>query len=91
MKMRDDYNRLAQEVIDCHNSIQQFVISIGAVLTTIAVTLPIPLPDANYYVGVQFVFNNGGYWITSKTATGFNITWVTATVGTQGARILVVR
>lgn len=88
--LADNLNRLNLEVVTCHNLIQQFAVSIGNGLTNLAVTMPAPMPDVNYFVGVQANFNNGGTWITAKTTTGFTLNWATATVGSQAARLLIV-
>ncbi len=82
--------QLSQEVVLCHNLVWNFAVAVGNGLTTLAVTLPARMPDANYFVGVQANFNNGGTWVTAKTTTGFTLNWVTATVGTQAARFLIV-
>lgn len=82
--------RLSQEVVVCHNLVQQFGISIANGLTTVAVTMPAKMPDANYFVGASASFNSGGVWVTAKTTTGFTLNWATATVGSQSARLLIV-
>jgi hypothetical protein len=89
-KVIQDYNKLAQEVVSCHNLIQNFAVTIANGLTTLAITLAIPMPDTGYAVGANFNFNNGGYWVTGKTKTGFTLNWATATVGAQAVRFLVV-
>jgi hypothetical protein len=81
-KIRRDHYELSDQVQQVHNSFQQFQnpTAIGVGVTTLAVVLPIPQPDANYYVGAEFTFLNGGWRIAtaSKTKTGFTIDWVTA-------------
>ncbi len=89
-QLAQDVNNLTQEVVDCHNRVLNFAVAIGNGLTTINVTLPAAMPDANYFVGVQMNFNNGGSWVTAKTVTGFTLTWATATVGAQAVRFLIV-
>jgi hypothetical protein len=89
-QLRVGHISLAQEVRECHKRIQEFNISIGTGLTTIAVVFPIPTFTVNYYAGTDMSFDNGGVWSSAKAKTGFTLTWKTATVGTQSARILIV-
>jgi hypothetical protein len=89
-QLRVGHVSLAQEVRECHKRIQEFNISIGTGLTTIAVVFPIPTFTVNYYAGTDMSFDNGGLWSSAKAKTGFTLTWKTATVGTQSARILIV-
>lgn len=95
LEIYNSYSELSQQVNNINARIQQFQISISNGLTTINVVLNNtagrhPTYTTEYYVGVQFSFNNGGYWITAKTINGFTITWITASVGSQSARILIV-
>jgi hypothetical protein len=89
-KLAFDMRELSDELRLLHNRIVNFAISIGAGLTTIAVTMPIPMPDTSYAVSVNMNFNNGGFWVTGKTTTGFTLNWVTATGGGASARFLIV-
>lgn len=89
-QLRTAYKRLAMEVIEVHNRLEQFSAAIANGLTTINVTLPIPMPDASYWVGAEFSFNNGGYWTSAKTTAGFTLTWATASVGAQSVRIAII-
>lgn len=84
------YSSLAQEVMLCHNSIQQFSITIANGLTTASAIFPAPTKTTNYIAVLSPEFNSGGPWITSKTTTGCSMSWITATVGSQTMRILIV-
>lgn len=75
------YSQLAQEVVLCHNSIQQFTVN-SVAATTVNVTLPAPAKTALYYIGAMFPATNGGYWVTAQSTTGFTLTWATAVTGT---------
>ena len=74
-----EHQQLAQEVVECHNRIQVFTVTISGVgITTGAITLPAPARDSSYFVGVMFAANAGANWVTARTTTGFTLTWATA-------------
>lgn len=88
--VNEGLRRLSMEVVDCHNRVEQFDNAVGNGLTTIAIVLPAPVADALYFVGADFSFDNGGYWTSAKTTSGFTLNWATASVGAQSVRILVI-
>jgi hypothetical protein len=85
-----EYQQLAQEVVLCHNSIQEFPVAVGNGLTAIAVVFPAPTKTALYTVSLNPEFDAGSFWTTAKTTTGFTANWKTASVGAQTIRVLVI-
>ena len=84
------YQRLAKQVFNCQSVVCNFAVTVANGLTTLAITLPFTYPDTQYVVNAQFNFNNGGWWVTGKTRTGFTLNWATASVGAQAVRFLIV-
>jgi hypothetical protein len=78
-KLHREYGLLAQEVRECHKRIQQFSdLLTNGVITTKTIVMPHPTFTTDYYVGVQFAYNAGAYWITSKTTAQFVVNFATA-------------
>ncbi len=90
LEIYNSYMELSSQTNDIHNRIQQFGAAIGNGLTTISVVMAHPTFTTNYCVAVELSFDNGGWWITNKTKFGFDLNWVTASVGDQTARFIVV-
>lgn len=95
LEIYNSYSEVSQQLNNLNSRIQQFPVSIGNGLTTVNVVLNgiagrHPTFTDLYYVGVDFSFANGGYRTSAKTINGFTLTWATASVGTQSARILIV-
>ncbi len=95
LEIYNSYSEVSQQLNNINARIQQFEITIANGSTANNVVLNDtagrhPTYTTEYYVGVQFSFNSGGYWVTAKTTTGFTITWVGPSPGAQSARVLIV-
>jgi hypothetical protein len=94
IEVYNSYSDVSQQVNNMNDAIQQFQVSLGNGLTTLAVTMRTsgghPTKTTDYYVGAQFQIANGCYWVTAKTVNGFTLNWTTASAGTTVIWILIV-
>lgn len=89
--LQQNYSRLAQEVVQCHNRVFSLQAAVIGGAGTAVVILPAPFPDIFYTPSVILDWNAYGY-VTAISASQFTITFSAAAPGGGGTiRMIIIR